>query len=143
MASLEKAMEVTKRDDGTEFACFSDHAPEELRGLFLKHYAIHYSVRDIDYKIFSDACDAVTRAWNDVDGEKGLLREWIDDNCNEFASIYNAERLAYLSVFNDDEVADTFRSYACESISMACAYWYDNKVKDAMRIIIDGYLKIK
>lgn len=133
---LEKAMWVRNRDDDASFACFSDEAPEEFIDLFLKHY----EVRDLDYAIFSDAIDAITESWNAVDGDLELLQEWIDDNQNEFASIYNADRLAYLNIWNDEEIATAFKEYDCDSVSMACACWYDNEVMGAIDIIINQYL---
>ena len=35
--SLANAMEVKERADKTEFTCFSDNAPEELKAIFLRN----------------------------------------------------------------------------------------------------------
>lgn len=131
---LEKSMEVKKREDGTEFTCFSDTATEELKDLYLEHY----EVRDLAYKIFSTAIDTIIEAYENNEKSVNLL--YVLENYNDFASPYNADRLAYLNVWNDEDIARIFKDFSCESISMACAIWYDEQVKDAMVIIIREFL---
>lgn len=141
LALLEKAMEVKQRDDKTEFTCFSDIAPKELQSLFLEHY----EVRDIDYVIFSKAIDTIIEAFEnnenwDTSYKEMPILEYIQENYNDFASPYNADRLAYLNIWNDSEIAEISKNYSCESISLACAIWYDEQVHAAVNIIINEYL---
>lgn len=125
---INNAMTIKTRDDKTEFYCFSDKASETLKNLFLEHY----EVRDLDYQIFSKACDYISER---------ELSEILSDDFElidgEFASYYYDERLSYLNIWNDEEISDYFKNYSCDSISMACAYWFDNQVNDAIYIIRD------
>lgn len=117
-----------KRDDGTEFYCFADNAPEELKDLFLEHY----EVRDQDYEIMYDASSEI---------EDTELADIIKEDGNELfyeiesASVYNADRLSYLNIWNDDEISGIFKEYLCESISQACAMWYDRQVEEACNLL--------
>jgi hypothetical protein len=133
---LENAMEVKTRDDKTEFTCFSDSAPEELKSLFLEHY----EVRDRDYEIFSRAIDTVIEASNNMEDTQTLSEEYIQENYNDFASPYNEDRLGYLTVYNDNEVMEIAKNYSCDFVSLACAIWYDEQVQNACYIIINKYL---
>lgn len=135
--SLTGSMELRKRDDGTEFYCFADKAPKELQDLFLKHY----QVRDLDYQIFSTAIDTIIEAWEHIE-DPAEFQDYTDDNYNEFASVYNEDRLTYLNVWNDGYIADIVKNNECESVSEACAYWYDGEVRSAIHIIISEYLNI-
>lgn len=137
--ALEKSMKRSKRDDKTEFYHFTDTAPKELKDLFLEHY----EVRDLDYEIFSTAIDTFIEAWNNNEDSPTLLDDYIDENYNDFSSPYNADRLAYLNVWNDSEIAEISKNYSCESVSLACAIWYDEQVKGAIRIISDWVLNNK
>lgn len=130
--AIENAMTIKKRDDDTEFYCFSDTAPEELKGIFLNSY----NVRDLDYMIFSKACDYLSeRTLEEIESEDFEVSD------GEFSSVYNSDRLEYLNIWNDEEIADIFKDYSCDSISMACAYWFDNQVNEAISIIRDYILK--
>ena len=73
---LSKSMEVKKRADDTSFTCFSDTAPEELKDLYLEHY----EVRDIEYEIFSKACDTVVEAWENNEDSPTLLLDYVQEN---------------------------------------------------------------
>jgi hypothetical protein len=130
-----KAMEIKKREDGTEFHCFSDEAPEELKDLFLRYY----SVRDLDYEIFSVAIDTIVEAWNNNEDSPTLIREYIEENYNDFSSVYTADMLGYLNIWNHDEILENIKEMVCD-IPAACAYWYDSQVKSAINIILDDIL---
>jgi len=120
-----KAMTQSEREDGTEFYHFTDEAPEEFVDLFLSHY----EVRDLDYEIWNDAC-----IWISERDYKAFIKDDFEYNDMSFASVYNADRLAYLNVWNEDEIADyTKQGYG--NISVACAYWYDNQVENAIYFI--------
>lgn len=132
--ALNNSMEEKERNNGEKFTCFSDSAPEELKNLFLTHY----EVKDIDYKTFSKAIDTIIEVWeNNENHEEESLKEYIDENYNDFASPYNAERLSYLDVWNDSEVSNIVKEYSCETISEACAIWFDRQVKEAANLILE------
>ncbi len=136
IAFLNTAMTVSKREDNTEFTHFSDTAPESLTDLFLKHY----EVRDQDYEMFSTACEIVHEIHNDSESMNlGDIEENIYEHCSDIASPYNSDRLAYLNIWNDEEIADIFKQYNCTTISQACGIWYDNQVEQ-MAIIINEWV---
>lgn len=132
---LQNTMQVRKRLDSTEFTCFSDTAPEELKDLFLEHY----EVRDLDYIIFSKAIDVIVETAEEGEDDLQNIIEQVQ-NTNDFASPYNTDRLAYLNIFNDDEITGVFKEYECMSVSQACAIWYDDQVHAAVEIIINEYI---
>jgi aspartyl-tRNA synthetase len=133
---LETAMQIKTRDNGQEFYCFTETVPEELKDLFISNY----NVKDLDYQIFSTAIDTIVEAWANNEDSPTLLEEYIYDNYNDFASPYNADRLAYMDIHNEAEIVDIIKEYSCEYINEACAIWYDNQVKDAIMIILNRYI---
>lgn len=136
LSQLEKAMEVKKRDNRSEFTCFTDTAPESLKDLFLEHY----NVKDLDYQIFSQAIDIYLEAWNNNEDSPTLLLDYIEDNYNEIGSVYISDRLAYLDNFNQSEITEFVKSYDVD-IQDACAIWYNEQVHSAMHIIHDWVVK--
>jgi hypothetical protein len=126
-------MTYSKREDGTGFHHFTDNAPEELKDLYLEHY----EVRDIDYDTFSTALDIVSEIYGDK--PEATEEEATDDlyeRASDSASVYTADRLAYLDIWNEDEISELMREYGEHSIATACAIWYDRQVEQAGAIII-------
>jgi len=135
IAVLAKAMQSRLARDGesTEWY-FSPDAPEELKDLYLEHY----EVRDIDYETFSDACDLVSEAYGDhPDATDDQITDDIYERASDTASVYTSDRLAYLNMWNEDEVSETMREYGMRSIADACAAWYDRQVEQQAIIIKD------
>lgn len=143
IASLENAMTQGTRGaakdgqlvaGGEQFYHFTDTAPKELVALFLEHYA----VQDLDYETFSVACDIVSDIYDtygkDTDDE---ATERIYEQASDSASIYTSDRLSYLNNNNEYEIAEIAQEYATDSISSACAIWYDKQVEQAAIIIKD------
>ncbi len=130
ISQLGKSMEVKKRNDDTEFTCFTDEAPEDLKSLFLEHY----KVKDLDYQIFSKAIDTYLEAWENNEDSPTLLIDYIEENYNDFSSVYTTDRLSYLDIFNQSEITEFVQSYKVD-IADACAMWYDEQVKGAISII--------
>ncbi len=137
IAALSGAMEQRKRDEGEEFYCFSNTAPRELTDLFLEHY----EVRDVDYEIFSRACDIVSEAYaeyadiGDGKNEEDYIEQQIYECANDSANVYTAVRLGYLNIWNEDEISELMNETGETSISIACAIWYDRQVEQAAVII--------
>ena len=133
---IDQVMTIKKRDDGTEFHCFSDKAPEDLKDLFLGSY----EVRDLDYKIWHNACDIISGLeFETLKGENDDsfdIYEIVDSE----ASPYNSDRLEYLNIWNEEEITEKVRDNDC-NISEACAYWYDEQVRDVVSIIRDWIFK--
>lgn len=125
--SLQNAMERSERNDHTEYTYFTDNAPEELRQLFLEHY----EVRDVDYMVFSDACDIVSDIYQNSPEITGReAEEAVYEDYSESASVYTATRLEYLNIWNQDEISEILKE-GCEDIATACAIWYDRQVEQA------------
>lgn len=134
LAALANAITTKKRADGEEFVCFSDDAPRELIDIFLEHY----EVVDLDYEIFSRACDVVHGIYEDnpaiaYDDAVDEIIKHSQDNAN----VYTRVRLSYLSMWNEEEVSDIMHEYDLKSIATACAVWYDRQVEEAAILIHD------
>lgn len=130
IASIATAMTRSKRDDGTEFFHFTDTAPEELKNLYLEHY----DVRDLDYEIFSGACDIVAEVYESHPTQE-KAEEDIYERASDYASVYTSDRLAYLNMWNESDVSDLMHEYGMRSIADACAAWYDRQTEQAAIII--------
>lgn len=132
--ALATAMTESERDGNEEdtYIHFTDEASEELKDIYLEHY----EVRDIDYETFSRACDIVREVYDenpDADGDKAA--EVIYEKAPESANPYTAERLSYLNIWNEQEIADQVHELGGVSIADACAVWYDKQVEEAAILI--------
>lgn len=109
----------------------SFEAIKELKDLFLEHY----SVRDIDYRIFSEALDMLEDIYASQTKGKNFVENQIYARSSDRASVYTGTRLEYLSAWNEDEVSKVMTTMALSSIAEACAIWYDKQVEQAAIII--------
>lgn len=122
-----KAKDGQADPDGEVFNHFTDTAPQELRDLFLENF----EVKDLDYEIFSRACDDVAEVdLRDLEGSEFT---------GDFASVYTFDRLQYLDNNNQDEISEYVKSYEVD-IATACAIWYDERVNSACGLIRDYVL---
>ncbi len=128
--SLKYSMTVKTRADETKYTCFSDTAPESIKDLFLEHY----NVKNTDYETFSDACDIMS----DIYAEEALSAndDAIYERSTDHASIMTADRLAYLDIWNQEDISEYMKEIGSD-IATACAYWYDKQVEQACFIIKD------
>lgn len=140
IASLATAMTQSKRVAGEQFYHFTPEAPQELVNIFLSHY----TVNDLDYEIFSNACDIVSEINAEGSDESTgrlmtdeYITEQIYERAAESASYYTYDRLQYLNNNTEGEISDIMREYQEETISNACALWYDRQVEQAAIIIKD------
>ncbi len=133
IASLDKAMTASTRDSGETFNHFTEEAPGELQSLFLENY----EVRDQDYEIFAIACGVIGDVYaSEKDATYDEIQDAIGEEARESASIWTENRLGYLTMHNQDEVADIAREHECD-IAEACAVWYDREVEKASFLIND------
>ena len=86
---------------------------------------------DLSYEIMAQACNVIAENPNIKEED---IQEAINNN---FSSIYTADRLAYLTINNQQEISDLMKEYEAENISDACAYWYDNQVQSAISLLIE------
>lgn len=134
LAVLDKCMTVSTRDDGTDFNHFTDEAPEELKDLYLEYY----EVRDQDYEIFARACDIVGDVYAyKPDSTDEEATDAIYEEASDSASVYTADRLEIINIWNEEEISEMVRSEGHDSIAQACASWYDRQVEQAAIIIKD------
>ena len=128
-------MTHSKCEKGDMIYRFTDDAPEELRDLFLEHF----EVSDTDYEIFRDAVGIVIDVYDSLDDneddEESIILDAITEAATDCASVYTAERLAYMNNRNQDEISDVMRDYSTTDIATACAIWYDLQVQNAATII--------
>lgn len=91
---------------------------------------------ELDYPIMNDACNAV----NEVEFKDLAEKDFFEDG--EYASVYTAERLSYLTMNNQAEISEILREYGTDvDIATASAVWYDRKVMEACQMIKDYVLK--
>lgn len=135
IASLKSAMTTSKREGEEEsFYHFTNTAPKELIELFVENY----SVKDLDYEIFSRACDIVSEVYSyKPEATDEQATDDIYEHSSESASVYTNGRLEYLNQWNEEEISQTMREYGEQSIAIACAIWYDRQVEQAAIIIKD------
>lgn len=136
--SLNLAMMVGLRDNGEKFNHFSEGAPEELKDLFLKHY----EVQDLDYETFNAAIDMLIDIYSDIPLDNQNI-DYVDDSiyerASDCASVYTSDRLAYLNLWNQDEISEIVHSISSYDIATACAIWYDKRIEE-MAIIINQWI---
>ena len=119
IASLSSAMTTSVRKDNPKdtFYHFTDTAPEELRNLYIEHYA----VKDIDYETFSRACGIVSEIYADKpDITQDAATDEICERASDSGSVYTYQRLQYLDASNESDISDLIREYGLTSIAEAC-----------------------
>lgn len=106
--SLGDAMTMSKRASLEDFYHFSDTAPEELKEIFQKH--TDYSLKDLDFEIFSAACDIVYEIFNKTPSatESDIEDDIHTGACNS-SSVYTYPRLQYLDNNNEEEISEIVR----------------------------------
>jgi hypothetical protein len=82
---------------------------------------------DISYDMMSDAVNNLPSTMDDYDSDS--IYE------NEQASIYTKTRLAYLTIYNQEEITQKVKEYGCD-IATACAFWYDEQVQNMFFALI-------
>lgn len=129
IGALATAMTRSKRRDNEEeeYTHFSESAPEELKSLYLASY----EVRDIDYEVFSKACDILSEIYSE--GKEDIDEE-IYERANGSANPYTSVLLGYLNIWNQDDIAEYVKELGGD-IAQACGYWYEKQVEGACFII--------
>lgn len=126
---LVNGLETCKRGDGTEYITRKDGLSADVTTL-IRDVVFEIDEHDLDlaYKIVSDALYTM---------ESMDMKEFKECDIYELdgghASVYNAERLSYLNIWNQDEVSSLISELGGD-ITEACAYWYDNKVTEALSL---------
>lgn len=135
--SLEDVMTMSKKHVSlVNFYHFSDKASKELEEIFQKH--TDHSLNDLDFEIFSSACDIVSEIYNNnPTATKGQIEDAIYVRSNDSASIFTINLLSYLNIYNEEDISEIVREGNGLAISTACALWYDRQVEQAAILIKD------
>jgi len=132
LKAVANAYERARRDDGTEYTRIKDGPISED----MKHiqFALNEEMGtfELDYSIMDDACMVISENCSTVE-ELGALDEY--EAANDIASVYTGERLSYLCIANDAEVAEIITEYSLDSVGTGAAIWYDKQVQQAVRLI--------
>lgn len=122
----------TADDERGTIIIFNDESAilEDIKDI---QYKLHEDTRmfELDYEIMRDACDIVS----DID-EDDLENADVYELSNDIASVYTADRLSWLGIYNQDEITDISKEYGCD-IATACAAWYEQKVAYACTMLIE------
>lgn len=134
--TLVNCVEQRKRDNDDEFYCLKDNTPEDIKRLLQDAvYENDQHDFDLNYEMLNDALNEL----NEVEFED-LARYDVYDSESEFASVYTAVRLGYLSIWNQDEITEKLKECECD-IQTACAVWYDEQVKQLIQTIKDKIIE--
>jgi hypothetical protein len=96
---------------------------------------------DLSYEICARACGLIA---DNTDGDDLENTDIGNDDIfydMECASVYTAERLGYLNIWNESEISDKMKELGIESIQTACAVWYDDMVRSVALELRDYILK--
>lgn len=136
------AYEVKHRDcDNKDIQVISKKIPKEVHDELLKIQRNLNVGFELSYEIVSDACYEIgDRLIIDDTAEKDEDIINIEDitehdgiNC---ASCYTSVQLEYIDNNNQSEISDIAKDYETD-VAAAAAIWYNEKVLDACRFIID------
>lgn len=89
---------------------------------------------ELDYDIMSRACDILADV-PPADLESADIYELAQDS----ASVYTGTRLGYLTINNQDEIAEIIREHECDT-GTGAAVWYERQVARACELIREWVL---
>jgi len=101
--------------------------------------------RDIDSGTFDLNYEILASALQYFDNEALEYDDLMNDNFEinfpfeGFASIYTFDRLSYLNINNQHDIAQAIHEGASEDIDGACAYWYDHQVEQTIYALIQAF----
>lgn len=132
-AIFDRAYKTKKVEDAREeITVINDELPEaEYTAVMNIQHDLneHTGTFELDYEIMSRASDIIADLTLE-DLERADIYELTADS----ASVYTATRLAYLNIWNQDEISDKLKEFGCD-IATACAIWYDEQVAYACELI--------
>lgn len=137
--NVKNAMEIKDTNTHTARAVITDKCDEKLKNVLMSIIYDGEYISETGYKIAYSACSFFDELEEkDFTNLADILEEQLSSY--EPASIWNDARLSYLDIYNEQDIFETLKEYACDSINLACAIWYDNEVKNAINTIIDEYI---
>lgn len=130
------AFTITTRTDGTDVIILRDNLPDDIRTnlLDILHDAKEKAGDfDLAYDIVRDACNLLPDIIEDL-----ATFEPYDINI-ESASIYTYDRLQYLNIHNQYDIAQVLKETSSDDIANACAIWYDRIVQETIADLVDFF----
>lgn len=135
---LLNGLETKKRDNGEKFICRKNELSNEVEEIIKE---VTYNINDNthDFDLTYEILDSALRELSNFDFED-IIQEDFDvlENFDTAASYYTSDRLSYLNAWNEEDIVAHMNG---NSISEACAYWYDEQVQNAMAVIINTRIK--
>lgn len=146
IALLEKAYTVKKIGEEEKIIISEDNTKEEQEVIKNLQFKLNHEVGngsfEMCYGIMDKACDIVGEISEEYTRmTENVFLDEINERANGSASVYNADRLALLNIWNEDEIAEVMGEYSCKMISEACAIWYDKQVELACIILKDWLME--
>ena len=123
---------MTMEKNGKDIYIYNEKIAEEVKEALREIQGELGADFELSYEIMADACGVIG------EGDFEDLNDETDAEI-ECASIYIADRLAYLSPKNEYDITETMKEHNTD-IQTACAIWYDNMVRNAYYQIKDYIL---
>lgn len=133
--AIPNAYETRTRPDGTEYEAIKDDAPVPVRDILMEVSDAMYE----DCKSLDLAHDITARAAR-LGGYRLVEEDCPDPSelAQDTASPYTARRLEYITVYNQDDISELMKEYELADIASAAAVWYELRVEEAVRLILDA-----
>lgn len=136
-AILTTATERRLRDDQSAFYCIKDSVPTNIAQALKDIVYRKENGFDIPYMMLDDALNILYSIELDRILDDSFS---IYDYDGDIGSVYTSDQLEYLNLNTQQEISDIMREYDLTDIASACAYWYDQEVRDMVQEIIN-YIK--
>jgi len=132
---------IKKRlDDGREILTINDALPGEMYEAIKDiQFELNENTHNFeeDYKLMGAACLAMSDNATDLESLQDIDQYEIADGA---ASVYTADQLAYITIWNQDEIAEHVRGLGID-IGTAAAYWYEQQVAQCIDRVRDYILR--
>ena len=92
---------------------------------------------ELDYEIMQTACGIIA---DNITDKETLENADFYELANDTASVYTADRLAYMNIRNESEISEISKEYDSD-IQTACAIWYEQQVVRACELLRDYILE--
>jgi len=130
------AFTTTTRNDGTDVIILRDNLPDDIRTnlLDILHDAKEKAGDfDLAYEIVSQSFELLPDTTEDL----ATFNPY--DTYIESASIYPYDRLQYLNIHNQYDIAQVLKETSSDDIANACAIWYDRIVQETIADLVDFF----
>jgi hypothetical protein len=132
---IANAMTTKERKPDEFIKIYKPELPEDIKN----------SLMDIQHKMSDDTGAGFELSYEIMDNALTEIGEATFDGLDndyqssEFASVYTAEQLSYLTINNQSDISNIVNELKCE-IGTACAIWYDSAVRTTIAEVVE-YIK--